>query len=196
MGIRSFLTGKKRSRPGTPESRSLPSSPREIDCSSGRSLTSAKDAQIRELEHVFKKFDANGDGKISCSELGFIMESLENPCTEEELQKMMKEADADGDGFIDLGEFIEINTKGLNSDAVLEDLRHAFLVYDIDRNGSITAEELYRVMRRLGEETSMAECVKMINGVDSDGDGKFCYCLDEEYEILEGNLNSQEEEIN
>ncbi|EXB97044.1 putative calcium-binding protein CML25 [Morus notabilis] len=32
--------------------------------------------QIEELELVFKKFDINGDGKISWSELGAIMGSL------------------------------------------------------------------------------------------------------------------------
>ncbi|KAK3199890.1 hypothetical protein Dsin_023305 [Dipteronia sinensis] len=58
--------------------------------------------QIQKLEHFFKKFDANGDGKISAVELGRIMSSLHN-ATDEELQKMMKEIDSDDDGFIDLG---------------------------------------------------------------------------------------------
>ncbi|XWS22878.1 hypothetical protein CRYUN_Cryun29cG0073900 [Craigia yunnanensis] len=127
--------------------------------------------QLQELEEVFKKFDVNGDGKISSSELGSIMGSLGQQPSEEELQKMIKEFDADGDGFINLKEFVELNTKGVDSDEVLENLKDAFSLYDIDGNGSISAEELHKVLESLGDECSIAECKKMISGVDNDGDG-------------------------
>jgi calcium-binding protein CML len=42
-----------------------------------------------ELEEVFKKFDVNGDGKISASELGSIMGSLGQPTSEQELKKAL-----------------------------------------------------------------------------------------------------------
>ena len=138
-------------------------------------------AQIAELEQVFKKFDVNGDGKISSSELGAIMGSLGQPSTEDELEKMIKEVDADGDGFIDLSEFIELNTKGVDSNEVLENLKDAFSVYDIDGNGSISAEELHEVLRSLGDDCSIAECRKMISGVDCDGDGMISF---EEFKLM------------
>ncbi|KAF3432117.1 hypothetical protein FNV43_RR26856 [Rhamnella rubrinervis] len=137
--------------------------------------------QIAELEQVFKKFDVNGDGKISSSELGSIMGSLGQPATDDELEKMIKEVDADGDGFIDLNEFVELNTKGVDSKEVLENLKDAFSVYDIDGNGSISAEELHEVLRSLGDECSIAECRKMISGVDCDGDGSISF---EEFKIM------------
>ncbi|CAN0908619.1 Probable calcium-binding protein CML25 [Linum grandiflorum] len=115
-----------------------------------------------ELDQVFKKFDVNGDGKISASELGMIMSSLGHKATEDELQKMITEFDADGDGFIDFKEFVEMNT-------------------DIDGNGSITAEELHKVMVSLGEECSIAECKKMISGVDRDGNGTIDF---EEFKMM------------
>ncbi|KAL1317940.1 hypothetical protein HN51_070173 [Arachis hypogaea] len=126
---------------------------------------------VSELEQVFKKFDVNGDGKISSSELGSIMGSLGQSASKEELDKMIREVDADGDGFISLGEFIELNTKDIDPNEVLENLKDAFSVFDIDGNGSITADELHNVMASLGESCSLDECRKMINGVDSDGDG-------------------------
>ena len=107
---------------------------------------------MAELEQVFKKFDVNGDGsKISASELGSIMGSLGHPTTEEELEKMIVEVDADGDGFIDLNEFVELNTKGVDFDEAMENLKDAFSVYDMDGNGVISAAELQKVMRSLGE---------------------------------------------
>ncbi|KAF8401041.1 hypothetical protein HHK36_014344 [Tetracentron sinense] len=90
-----------------------------------------------ELEHVVKKFDVNGKGKISWMKLGLIMGSLEHSATEDELRKMVKEVDSDVDGFIDLNEFIELNTNGVDSVKVLEDLRNAFLIFDVNGNGSI-----------------------------------------------------------
>ncbi|XP_057443327.1 probable calcium-binding protein CML25 [Lotus japonicus] len=124
-----------------------------------------------ELEKVFEKFDVNRDGKISSSELGSIMGSLGQSATKEELDNMIREVDSDGDGYISLEEFIELNTKDIDPNEILENLRDAFSVFDIDGNGSITAEELHNVMASLGDECSLEECQKMIGGVDSDGDG-------------------------
>lgn len=135
------------------------------------SSTHSLNTNIEELEQVFKKFDVNGDGKISSLELGSMMGSLGQQVTEEELQSMIKEVDADGDGFIDFNEFIALNTKGIDSEEVLQNLREAFSIYDADGNGNITAEELQIVMKSLGDDFSLGECKKMISGVDSDGDG-------------------------
>ncbi|XP_042497516.1 probable calcium-binding protein CML25 [Macadamia integrifolia] len=182
MGIKSFLARRKKSSSKS-QSQSQSESPAgsSNESRSGPlSFTQAR-TQIEELEDVFKKFDVNGDGKISSSELGAIMGSLGHPTTEDELEKMIKEVDSDGDGYIDLNEFIELNTKGVDTVKVLEDLRNAFLIYDIDRNGSISPEELQTVLRSLGEETSLAECRKMISGVDCDGDGLINF---EEFKIM------------
>ncbi|KAJ0257856.1 calcium-binding protein CML25 [Hirschfeldia incana] len=127
--------------------------------------------EIRELEAVFKKFDVNGDGKISSKELGAIMASLGNEVPEEVLEKAVTEIDRKGDGYISFEEFVELNTKGMDQDDVLENLKDAFSVYDIDGNGAISAEELHEVLRSLGDECSIGECRKMIGGVDKDGDG-------------------------
>ncbi|KAI3818199.1 hypothetical protein L1987_12002 [Smallanthus sonchifolius] len=138
------------------------------------SRTKSSDSRVRieeELEQVFKKFDVNGDGKICASELGSILGSLGHHPTEEELQNMIKEVDADGDGFINLGEFIELNTKDIDSTEVLENLKDAFSIFDIDKNGLITAEELLDVLKSLGENCTITDSRKMIAGADRDGDG-------------------------
>ncbi|CAH2033974.1 unnamed protein product [Thlaspi arvense] len=137
--------------------------------------------EIRELEAVFKKFDVNGDGKISSKELGAIMANLGHEVPEEELQKAITEIDQKGDGYINFEEFVELNTKGMDQNDVLENLKDAFSVYDIDGNGSISAEELHEVLRSLGDECSIAECRKMIGGVDKDGDGTIDF---DEFKIM------------
>ncbi|KAH1242415.1 putative calcium-binding protein CML25 [Glycine max] len=151
------------------------------------SLHSSRASVMEDLEYVFKKFDANGDGKISASELGSMMKSLGQPATEEELKKLIREVDSDGDGHINLEEFTELNTKDVDPDEVLENLKDAFSIFDLDGNGSITAEELKMVMASLGDACSIEECRKMIAGVDGNGDGMINF--DEFQIMMTGNMN-------
>lgn len=135
---------------------------------------------------MFEKFDSNGDGRISASELSAIFESLGNLPSPSELESMMSEADSDKDGFISLEEFIELNTRGVDETDMMEDLRNAFSVFDLDRNGLISADELASVLKSLGEGASIADCRKMIGGVDRDGDGMICF---DEFKAMMGNGN-------
>ncbi|KAF5180006.1 Calmodulin [Thalictrum thalictroides] len=178
MGLRSFLARRKKSKSNIENPfRSLSLSSTNMMKTTAQTETQ----QIEELKHVFQKFDVNGDGKISQSELGSIMGSLGHSATEEELKTMIEEVDSDGDGFIDLNEFIELNTNGVDSAKILDDLKNAFVIFDMDGNGSISPEELQKVMRSLGETCSMDECRKMISGVDVDGDGMINF---EEFKVM------------
>ncbi|XP_073029065.1 probable calcium-binding protein CML25 [Primulina eburnea] len=180
MGLKSLFNRKKKQRGGGGEG--LPLTSGNVEPINSRSSSLSSRVRIEEeLEQVFKKFDVNGDGKISASELGSIMSSLGNTATEEELDTMIREVDSDGDGFINLQEFIELNTKDIDHDEILENLRDAFQVFDIDKNGSISAEELQDVLMSLGEECTLAECRKMISGVDSDGNGEISF---EEFKVM------------
>ncbi|KAL3813319.1 hypothetical protein ACJIZ3_014587 [Penstemon smallii] len=59
-----------------------------------------------ERERIFKRFDANGDGKISAAELGDALKTL-GSVTVEEIKRMMSEIDTDGDGHISFEEFTD-----------------------------------------------------------------------------------------
>lgn len=123
----------------------------------------------RELQEAFLRFDTNRDGKISTVELGSVLRSLGDNPSDQELFLMVKEVDRDGDGYIDLQEFILLNRTCSTSGK--EDLHQAFLVFDADADGKISAEELHCVLGRLGESSTLEECSRMIQGVDLDGDG-------------------------
>ncbi|CAN1122775.1 Calcium-binding protein CML24 [Linum perenne] len=105
-----------------------------------------------EIRQIFDKFDKNGDGKISCSEVVESLKELGTAVTSAEVECMMKEFDKDGDGYIDLDEFVGF-------------------IHDMDKNGLISANELHAVMKMLGLKCSMGDCKKMIRQVDQDGDG-------------------------
>ena len=138
---------------------------------------------VKDLTEVFKIFDKNGDGKISQAELGLTLLSLGEKPTAEELHRMVKEVDADGDGEIDLKEFVYLNTVGLggpeeNGDGhgasaanIRDAIQDAFQVFDLDKNGFISADELLKVLTGLGDnQLTLDDCRNMIKSVDKDGD--------------------------
>jgi calcium-binding protein CML len=57
-----------------------------------------------ENERIFKKFDKNGDGKISLDELTDALRTL-GSTSADEVSRTMAEIDTDGDKHIDLAEF-------------------------------------------------------------------------------------------
>ncbi|KAI6702651.1 hypothetical protein NL676_011787 [Syzygium grande] len=124
-----------------------------------------------QLRQVFDLIDANGDGKISPSELGRVLSRLGHIgapwAADKEARRMVEEMDRDGDGHVDLDEFL---VAVLSGD---DDLMDAFLMFDADKDGLISAKELQRVLVGLGreEDCSIEDCRRMIGGVDRDGDG-------------------------
>ncbi|KAL5570813.1 hypothetical protein UlMin_023610 [Ulmus minor] len=140
--------------------KSLPSNQPNQPCSLG---------SMEEVEKIFNKFDKNGDGKISSGELKDVLLDLGSDTSSDEVKRIMSEIDKDGDGYIDLQEFAEFHRGG--SDGDNKELRDAFDLYDLDKNGLISVKELHAVLKRLGEKCSLSDCSRMIRSVDADGDG-------------------------
>ncbi|XP_028067494.1 calcium-binding allergen Ole e 8-like [Camellia sinensis] len=114
-----------------------------------------------EVKKVFNHFDANGDGKISTTELVLVMKALQSNTSEDEVRQMMEELDADLDGFISLEEFASFckgrdDTAGATGDnGGLAGLKDAFELYDQDKNRVISSLRLMR--ERTREKSSERE---------------------------------------
>ncbi|CAH1439605.1 unnamed protein product [Lactuca virosa] len=65
----------------------------------------AEDDQAH-LDRIFKRFDTNGDGQISSTELGEALKAL-GSVSGDEVLRMMGEIDTDGDGFISYQEYMD-----------------------------------------------------------------------------------------
>lgn len=154
-----------------------------------KSLSSLRDRQVSDL---FVRYEPNEDemrkvfGKISNRkekiEEGDLRRLVrmthtcriqgdeeEKVCEAEHAAKhMLGAADLNRDGAVDFGEFMEVNRKnGVRS----SEIKSAFWTFDQDGDGRISAEDLQKMMERLGESCSLEECKRMVRHVDKNQDG-------------------------
>ncbi|CAI8613889.1 unnamed protein product [Vicia faba] len=134
-----------------------------------------------ELAQAFQLIDRDNDGVVSRQELEAVLTRLggqARPPTSEEIEMMLSEVDSDGRGCISVESIMNRIGSGPvsgNSNPE-EELREAFEVFDTDRDGRISAEELLRVFRAIGDERcTLEECRRMIAGVDKNRDGFVCF---------------------
>lgn len=157
-----------------------------------------------ELKRVFATFDKNSDGFITKQELRDSLKNIGIVMADKDIDDMVKNVDTNGDGLIDLDEFCDSfaslfikeetgpdrDQGGGSSDnttagsiTVDGDLKEAFDIFDGDKDGLITVEELGFVLSSLGfrEGNRLEDCKEMIRKVDVDGDGMVSF---EEFKIM------------
>lgn len=93
--------------------------------------------------------------------------------TEPDMVAMIEKIDANGDGCVDIDEFGDLYQSIMDEKDEEEDIREAFNVFDQNRDGFITVEELRSVLGSLGlkQGRTIEDCKRMIKKVDADGDG-------------------------
>jgi len=131
--------------------------------------------EIAAYRHAFSLFDADGNGTISISELHEVMKSLGQNPTRTEIEDMVNEVDTDRNGSIDFEEFCKMMTTPTKDVDFEAEMKSAFRVFDLDGSGTISLEELRRVMKSFGEILTEDELDSMIKEVDKNGDGSIDY---------------------
>uniref|UniRef100_A0A2P2Q3P3 Calcium-binding family protein n=1 Tax=Rhizophora mucronata TaxID=61149 RepID=A0A2P2Q3P3_RHIMU len=181
----SFLTG-----------RSTPSVPGDTTTVPQDSSKDTEAGEKAELKSLFATFDKNGDGFITKQELTESLRNIRILLTDKDVEEMVAKVDSNGDGLIDFDEFCVLceaiggghyrdqdlgqmmswgdgKGSGVVEGDGERDLMEAFDVFDVDKDGLISVEELNLVMSSLGlkEGKRMEDCIEMIRKVDVDGDG-------------------------
>ncbi|KAM3221158.1 Calmodulin-like protein 5 [Capsicum chinense] len=138
-----------------------------------------------ELKGIFATFDKNNDGYITHEELKQSLKNIGIFMEDKDIVEMVEKVDTNKDGLIDLDEFYELCHTFLGIKKVVSEdqedqekeeegnLKDAFDVFDYDKDGLISEEELSKVLSSLGlkQGKRLDDCKEMIRNVDVDGDG-------------------------
>ena len=138
--------------------------------------------EIEEIREAFNLFDTDGSGTIDPKELKEAMQSLGFEAKNQTIFQIISDIDKDGTGDIDFEEFLDLMTAGISDTDSEEDVRKVFNLFDDDKTGYISLQNLKRVAKDLGESTSDGELLEMIERADADQDGQISF--EEFYAIM------------
>ncbi|XP_037934697.1 calcium-binding protein E63-1 isoform X1 [Teleopsis dalmanni] len=160
------------------------------------------DVELKDLRTAFDLLDRNRDGRVTASELQFMLKNLGINVRDEIIHDLIREASHSGNGLINEAEFLqwvgriqairdeqqqqqqqqqqqtqqeENASKPEENDDVTEDLIAAFRVFDRDGNGFITRDELQTAMEMIGEPLTETQLTQLLAIADLDQDGRINY---------------------
>lgn len=138
---------------------------------------------IEDLKVTFSLVDKNGDGEITAEEFGAYCQTSGKCRTEAELKAIVNSGDIDGNGSLNWEEYLAVNERVImqrmrqpQTEKDVEDELHVlFRIFDKDRDGFITREELQEGMSYLEKYLTEEGVNEWIREADTDGDEKISW---------------------
>jgi Ca2+-binding EF-hand superfamily protein len=131
-----------------------------------------RDEMEQELTDAWNLF-TRGSEVIPSKHVGYVLRILGQNPTEDEIVAMVMKADCEWDGSMNRKDFLIVGQEILkNSCDQMDDVRAAFRVFDYDKNGSISKEELREAMVNLGQRCTEEEFALMFAEADKNKNGR------------------------
>ncbi|XP_019754559.1 troponin C-like [Dendroctonus ponderosae] len=143
--------------------------------------------QIALLKNAFDTFDVEKKGSIGVVMIGTILSMLGVQTTDKMLAEIIAEVDEDGSGELEFAEFVTLASRFMveeDAEAMQQELKEAFRLYDKEGNGYITTSTLKEILKELDDKLTSDELDMIITEIDTDGSGTVDY--DEFMEVMTG----------
>ncbi|XP_052860967.1 troponin C, isoallergen Bla g 6.0101 [Anopheles cruzii] len=152
-----------------------------------RSADDLDKAQLELLRNAFNAFDQEKKGCIGTQMVGTILSMLGHQLDDKMLKEIIDEVDADGSGELEFEEFVTLAARFMveeDAEAMQQELKEAFRLYDKEGNGYITTAVLREILKELDDNLTNEDLDMMIEEIDSDGSGTVDF--DEFMEVMTG----------
>ncbi|XP_076048707.1 troponin C-like isoform X2 [Oratosquilla oratoria] len=143
--------------------------------------------QTATLRKIFQMFDQAKTGFVECTKFVNILNTLGQTFDEDELNERILEFDANKEGKVNFDNFCSIVMPFLEEDedeAMHEELKEAFRLYDKEGNGYITTGTLREILKELDNKLTEDDLDGIIDEIDEDGSGTVDF--DEFMEMMTG----------
>jgi len=145
------------------------------------------DEQVATMRKVFGMFDQAKSGFVETCKFVNILNTLGQTFDEDDLKKKIEEVDLDRAGKVNFDQFCTIVMRFLEEDddeAMHEELKEAFRLYDKGGDGYITTTVLKEILKELDNKLSEEDLDGIIDEIDEDGSGTVDF--DEFMEMMTG----------
>lgn len=127
------------------------------------------------LHNAFAAFDSESTGYINASDIGTVIDMLGHKLDDGSLRKLIRQHGRRESGKFDFESFVDIAGAYVDveedADAIREELREAFRLYDKEGVGYLTTEVLRDILHELDDKISEEDLDMMIDEIDIDGSG-------------------------
>jgi len=147
----------------------------------------ADDEKQAMLLKAFQMFDQGKTGFIESAKIATILNTIGHTFDDEELQALIDENDPEGTGKLNFDAFSAIAGHFLeeeDAEAMQEELKEAFRLYDREGNGYITTGTLREILKALDDKLGPEDLDGIIAEIDTDGSGTVDF--DEFMEMMTG----------
>ncbi|CAB3381490.1 troponin C isoform X1 [Cloeon dipterum] len=145
------------------------------------------DQKMAMLRKAFQMFDTTKSGTIDTLKISTILNTLGQAYDDNELNALVEENDPDGSGKVNFETFCAIAIHFLeeeDAEAMQEELKEAFRLYDREGNGYITTATLREILAALDDKLTSDDLDGIITEIDTDGSGTVDF--DEFMEMMTG----------
>jgi len=145
------------------------------------------DDQTATMRKVFAMFDQAKTGFVETNKFVNIINTLGLNLDEDDLKVKITEVDPEGEGKVNFDQFCTVVMPFLeeeDDEAMHEELKEAFRLYDKGGDGYITTKVLKEILRELDNKLTEDDLDNIIEEIDEDGSGTVDF--DEFMEMMTG----------
>ncbi|CAB4024762.1 calmodulin isoform 1 [Paramuricea clavata] len=124
-----------------------------------------------DLREAFSLFIKSKPGKVAANDIGALLKTVGQSCTDEELHAIITQASEDKN-LISFNQFLRIMENRRPAHDLESEIQETFRRFDKGGNGRISMKELRRMMGQLGERLTDDELDDMMREADLNGDGQ------------------------